>query len=121
MGALCGGEQARVPLVCEHGEERFLMYQLRAKTVDQADGAGTISIEERGLFLHDRQILVDEQPLIDNVDLEVGAAQTPARELQLFGRTDARRIALALEVFAEQFKLFLRRQPFEIDDGNVRR
>src|SRR5207248_8019624 len=99
---------------------RLLVDQLRAKIVDHADGARAIRIKQRRIIFDDRQVFIDEQTLIDDVDLKLARAQPPASKLQLFGRTHARRIALALEVFAEQFKLFLRRQVFEINDGDLR-
>src|SRR5207249_3833408 len=102
-------EQARVPLRGQDGEDRLFMDQLRAKTVDHADGASTISLQQRGIQLDDRLVLVNEQPLVNDVNFEFTDAQTIALKLQLVRRANDRRVTFTLEELLEQLKLFLRR------------
>src|SRR3712207_5909542 len=72
--ALGAVEEARVTLVREDGEERLLVDELRAEVVDHADGARAVGFQERLVLFHDGQVLVDEQPLVDDVYAEVAAA-----------------------------------------------
>ena len=72
-------------------------------------------------MLHDRQIFIDEQPLVNDVDFKIANPQTIVRKFEFVGRGDDRRIALRFKVFAKQFELFLGRHSLEVDDGDVRR
>src|SRR5207245_10489455 len=71
-------EQARVTLRGQDSEDRLFVDQLRAKTVDHADRSGSISLQQRGILLDDRQILVNEQPLVKDIYFEFTYAQTIA-------------------------------------------
>src|SRR4030095_15678353 len=93
----------------------------RGKDVYYEDRACAIRVEQGGILVHDRQVLVDQESLVNNVDFKIPRAQTAISELELVRRSDNRRISFRLEILAKQLKLVLRGHPLQIDDGDLRR
>jgi hypothetical protein len=80
-----------------------------------------IGIEQSRVLAHDRQIFVDQQTLINNVDFKVANSQPAVAKFELIRRSDYRRTTLRLEIFAKQLELFLGRHSLEIDYRDLRR
>src|ERR1051325_6290044 len=118
--ALIVAEQPCAALVCQDREQCFLVNQLGTKAVDHADRASAVGVQQRGKFPDDRQILVDQQTLVHDVDLKLTDAQNSTVKLQLVRRANQRRITLAFKELFEQLKLLLRRQSLQIHDRDLR-
>src|SRR5512133_2450305 len=101
--------------ICQDGEQRFFVNQLRAKTVHHADRAGAISVQQRRVFTNDRQVLIHEQALVNDVDFLARYAQAIVFEFEFLWRADYRWVTGLLEELAEELKLFDGRNSRKID------
>src|SRR6185369_8286804 len=89
----------------QHRKQRLLMNQLGTKTVDHADRARAIRIQQRRRLAHDRQVFVDEKSLVNDVDLLTTDAQAIVAKLELLRRADNCRVSRLLKEVAEKLKL----------------
>src|SRR5215213_2498841 len=110
-----------MPAVCEHGKQRLLVNELRTKTVDHADRPRAVGIQQGRIVAHDRQVLVHQQALVNDVDLQARNAETVVAEFKFLWRADYRWIAGLLEEISEQFKLADCRHSRQIDNRDPRR
>ena len=92
-------------LVRKNSEDRFLMHQLSAKAVDHADRSGTICVEQRRKLVHDRQVLVYQKTLVNDIDLFASKKQTSVIKLKLLRRTYQRVVALFLKIITEKVRI----------------
>ena len=97
------------------------MNNFGAETVDHADRAGPVCIEQRRLLVHDRKIFIDQQTLVNDIYFKITNPQSVIAEFEFIRRSNNRRVALRFKIFAEQLELLLGRHAPEIDDGNLRR
>src|SRR5207247_8906828 len=88
-------EERCVASIGEYRKQRFLVNDLRTKTVDHTDRPRTISIEQSGMRSDNWEILIDEQPLVNNIYFKIANAQTAIAELKFVRRSDDRRMALS--------------------------
>src|SRR5829696_1208044 len=103
----------------QYREQRFLVNQLRAKTVHHADRTCTISVEKRGVFTNDRQVLVHEQAFVNDVDLLARDAKAIVFEFKFLWRAYHRRVTGLFEELSKQLKLFDCRHAGKIDDRDT--
>src|SRR5215216_3599443 len=115
------GEQPGMTWIRQNGEQRLLVDQLRAKTVHHADCAGAIRVEQRRVFANDRQVLIHEQALVNDVDLLPRHAEAIVFEFQFLWRADYRWIAGLFEELSKKLKLFDCRNSRQIDNRDTRR
>ena len=81
-------EERCVTSIGEYRKQRFLVNDLRTKTVDHTDRPRTISIEQSGMRSDNWEILIDEQPLVNNIYFKIANAQTAIAELKFVRRSD---------------------------------
>src|SRR5690606_9623691 len=98
------GEQ----LIGQDREDRLLMAALAAEAVHHADSSRPIGVGKRGKLVDDRQIFVDQQTLVHDVDRYSVAIKPSVVEFKLVGRTNDGRVAGIFEIFFEKLELFLR-------------
>src|SRR5437773_1374469 len=73
--ALAVGEEMRSAIVGEHGEERFLVRDLAAQRVGDADRAPLVRVDECAALAGARDDVVDQHAAIDEVDAPAGGEE----------------------------------------------
>src|SRR5436189_1904062 len=110
----------RIAFIRKHGKDRLFMHELSAKTIHHADGTSAIRVEQRRKLIHYRQVFINQQPLIYNIDLYTAQVKTLPIKLDIFRRADHSVIPSRFEIVAEKLKLLHGRQIFKVDDRNKR-
>ena len=69
-------------LIGEHRKQCLLVNDLGAKTVNHTDRASPIRIKQGRVLVHDREIFIDQQALVNNIYLKITNPQLVIAEFK---------------------------------------
>src|SRR5258705_8433336 len=98
---LLAAKQRRPSLIGQDCKQSLLVNQFGLKTVYHADCTGPIRVQQRRTLADNRQIFINQQALVNDINLKIPGTETVVTKLKLLRCTNNCRVPLPFKELFE--------------------